>query len=162
MPKHLIPIIATVFVMLFVWLSMTPLLSWYEFSSHAEELEDASFKWRSSGVSSYRYVYEISSYYAPPIPGAVHVVVRDGKLFSARLVEDGDPVDISAMPTVPGTMEKVFELIATLLSEYPYAIEVEYDAELAYPKKIVIDYSEATDVNASYFLKSFEVIQDGA
>jgi hypothetical protein len=162
MPKHLIPIVATVFVMLFVWLSMTPLLSWYEFSGHAEELEDASFKWHSSGVSSYRYVYEISSYYAPPIPGPVHVVVRDGKLFSASLVEGGDPVDISALPAVPGTMEKMFEFITTLLEEYPYTIDVEYDAELAYPRKIMIDYSDMTDDNATYFLTSFEIIQDGA
>lgn len=162
MPRHLIPIVATVFVMFFVWLSMTPLLSWYEYGSYAEELEDASLKWRNSGVSSYRYVYEISSYYAPPIPGPVHVVIHDGKLSSARFVDGSDSVDISAMPAVPGTIEKMFEFVAALLAEYPYAIEVEYDAELAYPRKIVIDYSDATDDNASYLLKSFEVIQDGA
>jgi hypothetical protein len=32
MPKHVVPIVVAVFVMLFLWLSTVPLLSWYEFS----------------------------------------------------------------------------------------------------------------------------------
>ena len=162
MPKHLIPIVATVFVMLFVWLSVAPLLSWYEFGSYAEELDDASSRWDSSGVTSYSYVYEISSYYAPPLPGPIHVVVRDSKISSASLVDGGEIVDISGMAAVPGTMELVFEFIATLLAEYPYEIDVEYDAVLGYPTKIMVNLSESTDDNATYFLQSFEVIQDGA
>lgn len=162
MPKHLIPIVATVFVMLFVWLSITPLMSLYEFGGYAEELDDASVKWSSSGVSSYSYVYEISSYYAPSLPGPIHVVVRDGKLASASLVDGGGKIDISAMPTVPGTIEFVFDFITALLAEYPYEIDVEYDAVLGYPKKIMVDFSESTDDKATYFLKSFAVIQDGA
>ena len=41
MPKHLVPIVATVFVMLFLWLSAVPLLAWYEFSAQHQELQDA-------------------------------------------------------------------------------------------------------------------------
>jgi len=161
MPKHLIPIVATVFVMLFVWLSMTPLLSWYEFAGYAQELDEASFKWRDSGVSDYSYVYEVSSYYAPPLPGPIRIAVRDSRLSSASLVESGANVDISGMPAVPGTIESAYEFIAALLAEYPYNIDVEYDANLGYPKKIMVDFSESTDDEATYFLKSFEVIQDG-
>ncbi len=153
---------ATVFVMLFVWLSMAPLLSWYEFGSNAEELEEASIKWSRSGVTSYSYVYEISSYYAPPLPGPVSVVVRDGKLSSTSLVEGGEPVEISGMSAVPGTIELLFDFITSLFEEYPYQIDVDYDSDLGYPRKIVVDFSESTDDNATYTLKSFTVIQDGA
>ncbi len=161
MPKHLVPIVATVFVMLFVWLSMTPLLSWYEFGGYAEELDDASFKWRNSGVTDYSYVYEISSYFAPPLPGPVRIVVRDSKLSSANLLDGGEKINISAMPAVPGTIDVSYEFITTLLAEYPYAIDVEYDADLGYPKRIKIDFSKSTDDEVTYFIKSFEVIQDG-
>ena len=161
MPKHLIPIVATVFVLLFVWLSMAPLLSWYEFGGHADELDEASFKWKNSGITDYSYVYEISSYFAPPLPGSVRIIVRDSKLASVNLVDGGDTVDISAMSTVPGTIDLSFEFITSLLGEYPYAIDVEYDAVLGYPKRVMVDFSKSTEDEVTYFIKSFEVIRDG-
>ena len=161
MPKHLIPIVATVFVLLFVWLSMAPLLSWYEFGGHADELDEASFKWKNSGITDYSYVYEISSYFAPPLPGSVRIIVRDSKLASVNLVDGGDTVDISAMSTVPGTIDLTFEFITTLLGEYPYAIDVEYDAVLGYPKRVMVDFSKSTEDEVTYFIKSFEVVRDG-
>jgi len=160
MPKHLIPIVATVFVMLFVWLSMAPLLSWYEFGGYAEELDAASFKWSNSGVSDYSYVYEVSSYYAPPVSGPIRIIVRDSEFLNARLVESGESIDISAIPAVPGDIELAFEFIATLLAEYPYAFDVEYDANLGYPQKIMIKFNESTDDEATYFIRDFEVIRD--
>ncbi len=141
---------------------MAPLLSWYEFGSYAEELDAATIKWGRSGVTSYSYVYEISSYYAPPLPGPVSVVVRDGKLASASLVVGGQSVEISGMPAVPGTIELLFEFITSLFEEYPYQIDVEYDSDLGYPRKIAVNYSESTDDNATYVLKSFAIIQEGA
>jgi hypothetical protein len=161
MPKHLIPIVATVFVLLFVWLSMAPLLSWYELSSYADELDEASFKWKNSGITDYSYVYEISSYFAPPLSGSVRIIVRDSKLASVNLVDGGDTVDISAMSTVPGTIDLTFEFITTLLGEYPYAIDVEYDAVLGYPKRVMVDFSKSTEDEVTYFIKSFEVVRDG-
>ena len=161
MPKHLIPIVATVFVLLFVWLSMAPLLSWYEFAGHADELDAASFKWKNSGITDYSYVYEISSYFAPPLPGSVRIIVRDSKLASVNLVDGGDTVDISAMSTVPGTIDLSFEFITSLLGEYPYAIDVEYDAVLGYPKRVKVDFSKSTEDEVTYFIKSFEVSRDG-
>jgi hypothetical protein len=160
MPKHLIPIVATVFVMLFVWLSMAPLLSWYEFGGYAEELEEASFKWSNSGVSDYDYVYEVSSYYAPPVSGPIRIIVRDAEFLNASLVESGENIDISGIAAIPGSIELAFEFIATLLAEYPYAFDVEYDAELGYPKMIMIKFDESTDDEVTYFVRSLEVIRD--
>ena len=160
MPKHLIPIVATVFVMLFVWLSMAPLLSWYEFGGYAEELDAASFKWSNSGVSDYSYVYEVSSYYAPPVPGPIRIIVRDSKFLNASLVENSENIDISGIAAIPGSIELAFEFIATLLAEYPYEFDVEYDADLGYPKKIMIKFNESTDDKATYFIRYFEVIRD--
>lgn len=161
MPKQLVPIVATVFVLLFIWLSMAPLLSWYEFGGYAEELDDASNKWRSSGIADYGYVYDISSYYAPPLPGPVHIVVRDAAVSSVNLLDGGGKIDISAMPTVPGTIESSYGFITTLLAEYPHEIEVEYDAVLGYPKRIMVDFDDSTDDEVTYLIRSFEVIPEG-
>jgi len=161
MPKLLVPIVATVFVMLFVWLSMAPLLSWYEFGSYSEELDEARFKWSNNGVSDYSYVYEISSYYAPPLPGPLRVTVRGGQVSSSSLVDDGEMIDISGMPAVPGTIELAFDFISTLHAEYPYEIDVEYDAVLGYPKRIMVDFSDSTEDEATYIIRSFEGIPDG-
>jgi hypothetical protein len=161
MPKHLIPIVATVFVMLFVWLSMAPLLSWYEFGHYAEELDEARLKWSDSGVSNYSYVYEISSYYAPPLPGPLRVTVRGGQVSSSSLVDDGDLIDISGMPAVPGTIELAFDFISTLLAEYPYEVDVDYDAVLGYPKRIMVDFSDSTEDEVTYVIGSFKITQDG-
>ena len=162
MPKHLIPIVATVFVMLFVWLSMAPLLSWYEYGSYAEELDEASFKWSNSGVSDYSYVYEVSSYYAPPVSGPIRIVVRDSEFLRASLVETGEDFDISGISAVPGSIESAFEFIASLLAEYPYEFDVEYDADLGYPKRIMIRINESTEDKAAYFIRSFEITRDGS
>ena len=162
MQKHLVPIVATVFVLLFVWLSMAPLLSWYEFGGYAEELDDASNKWRGSGITDYSFVYEISSYFAPPLAGPVHIIVRDSRLFSANLLDGGGKIEISTMPTVPGTIELSYEFITTLLAEYPYDIDIEYDAALGYPKRVMVDFNDSDDDQVTYFIKSFEVIRDGA
>lgn len=157
MPKHLIPIVATVFVMLFVWLSMAPLLSWYEFGGYAEELDEASFKWSNSGVADYSYVYEVSSYYAPPVSGPIRINVRNSEFINATLVESGEIIDISGIPAIPGSIESAFALIATLLADYPYEFDVEYDTDLGYPKKIMIRFNDSTDDKATYFIRYLEV-----
>jgi uncharacterized protein DUF6174 len=140
---------------------MAPLLSWYELGGYAEELDDASNKWRSSGVTDYSFVYEISSYFAPPLPGPVHIIVRDAALSSVNLLDGGGKIDISTIPAVPGTIELSYVFITTLLAEYPHEIEVEYDAVLGYPKRIMVDFDDSTNDEVTYFIRSFEVIQDG-
>jgi hypothetical protein len=65
------------------------------------------------------------------------------------------------MSTVPGTIDLSFEFITSLLGEYPYAIDVEYDAVLGYPKRVMVDFSKSTEDEVTYFIKSFEVIRDG-
>lgn len=161
MPKHLIPIVATVFVMLFVWLSMAPLLSWYELGSYAEELDEASFKWSNSSISDYSYVYEVSSYYAPPLPGPIRVTVRDSKFLNASLVDSGENIDISGLPAVPESIEFAYEFIRSLLAEYPDEIDVEYDADFGYPMRIMVKPEESSNDEATYYIRSFEVVQDG-
>ena len=65
------------------------------------------------------------------------------------------------MPAVPGTIELAFDFISTLLAEYPYEIDVEYDAVLGYPTRIMVDFSDSTEDAATYVIGSFTIIQDG-
>lgn len=158
--RHLVPIIATVFVMLFVWLSMTPLMSWYAVDEPAESLQEAIGKWRSSAVTNYRYVFEISSYYAAPISGPVQITVYHSTVFSAELVESGASIEVDEYPQVPGTIESVHEFVARLLSDPASELSIEYDADLGYPARISVRFDAADDKRATYSIRSFRVLPE--
>ena len=136
MPKHLVPIVAAVFVMLFLWLSTVPLLSWYEFSAHHQALQDAMFKWNRHAPGNYSFEVQISANHRPPRPDPIRIHVREAKLHATYRVDDGEAIDISDMSDVPESIEASYELISRMLEERPYEFAVEYDATWGYPKRI--------------------------
>ena len=161
MPKNLLPIIAALFVMLFLWVSTVPILSWYEYSGHEEELRDATDRWERSGVSSYRYRYQIDSYMASPVTDPVIVEISDKQLRSVRSVMTGKFVELAESPNVPLTIEDLYNTIAVAIATRPYAIEIAYDFELGFPTSISIDYNELTHDEVSYSVTGFEELASG-
>ena len=156
MPKQLVPIVAAVFVMLFLWLSTVPLLSWYEFSAHHQALQDAMFQWSRHALGNYSFEVEISANHRPPRLDPIRIHVREAKLHATYRVDDGEAIDISDMGDVPETIEASFELISRLLEERPYEFAVEYDATWAYPKRIqFVDSKDGQDW-VRYSIRRFE------
>ena len=160
MPKHLVPIVATVFVTLFLWLSAVPLLSWYEFSAHHQELANASHQWHHSRVSNYSFEYEFLDFKTQPIPGPIRIHVRDSKFLTAYRIDNNEKVDITGLDKVPETIEAAFEIISRHLAEHPYKIDIEYDAVLHYPTRISVSYSDLSHDGATYYIRWFETVYD--
>jgi hypothetical protein len=156
MPKHLVPIVAAVFVMLFLWLSTVPLLSWYEFSAHHQALQDAMFKWNRHALRNYSFEVEISANHRPPRLDPIRIHVQDAKFLAAFRVDDDEFIDIGGLVGVPDTIEASYELISRLLEERPYEFAVEYDSAWAYPKRIRIVDSKEGQNWMNYNIRRFE------
>jgi hypothetical protein len=156
MPKHLVPIVATVFVMLFLWVSAVPLLSWYELTAYHQELEDKSFQWHHGGISDYNFEFEYRDFKARPAPGPIRIHVGDSKFVNASRIDTGELVDISGLAHVPDTIESAFAIATELLEQHPYRIDIEYDADLHYPTLIAVSYSEQESDGATYIIRQLQ------
>ena len=153
MQKHLVPIVATVFVMLFLWLSAVPLISWYELTAYHQELADRSFQWHHSGISDYSFDFEYLDSKTRPVPGPIRIHVQDSKFINAHRIDTGELVDLSAMTDVPRTIESAFSIAAELLEKHPYKINIEYDAALHYPTMISVSFSDSESAGATYTIR---------
>ena len=156
MPKLLVPIVATVFVMLFLWLSAVPLLSWYEFSAYHQELADESFRWRHRGIVNYSFEFESRDPKTRPNPGPIRIHVRDAKFLAAYRIDTHTLVDTAALADVPDTIDSAFEMVRALLEAHPYRIDIEYHADLHYPKRMSVSYSDLSHDGATYYIRWFE------
>ncbi len=156
MPKHIVPIVAAVFVMLFLWLSTVPLLSWYEFSAHHQALQDATFQWNRQALRNYSFEVEISANRRPPRLEPIRIDVREAKFLAAYRVDDDEVVDVADLAHVAKTIEASYELISGMLDERPYEFAVEYDATWAYPKRIQFVDRKDGQVRVRYRIRRFE------
>lgn len=137
-----------------------PLLSWYEFSAHYQELVDASHQWHQSHVSNYSFEFEFLDFNTRPIPGPVGIHVRDSKFVAAYRIDNNARVDITVLVEVPETIESAFEIITRLLEEHPYRIDIEYDAVLHYPTRISVRFSDLRHDGATYYIRWSETDYD--
>ena len=156
MPKNLVPIVAVVFVMLFLWLSAVPLLTWYEFSAQHQALQDAMFQWNRHALRNYSFEVEISAIDRPPRLDPIRIHVREAKFLAAYRVDDDEVIDIADLARVPKTIEASYELVSRLLEERPYEFAVEYDATWAYPKRIQFVVSKEGQNQVKYSIRWFE------
>lgn len=160
MPRPLMPIMATVFVMLFLWISAVPLLSWYEFSADYQDLADESFQWHHQGISNYNFEFEILDFKSRSVPGPIRIHVRDSKFVAAYRIDSDELVDIMDLADVPATIESAFELAKRLLEAQPYRIDIEYDAVLHYPASVSVSFSDRSRDRATYNITWFETVYD--
>lgn len=161
-PKQFMPLIATVFILLFLWLSTVPIISWYELSGQHQELQDAEFQWFHKGHSNYNFEIEIMARSSPPDTAPIRIYVRDSELAFAYRVDDEEPVDISDMQHVPQTIDDSFQFVSRLLEERPRYLTVEYDAAFSYPKRIVVGRTENPVDEIIYSIRWFEPEFDDA
>ena len=156
MPKHLVPIVAAIFVMLFLWLSAVPLLSWYEFSAQHQALQDAMSQWNRYALRNYSFEVEISANRRPPRLDPIRIHVREARFLEAFREDDDEVIDIADLARVPKTIEASYELVSRLLEERLYEFAVEYDATWAYPKRIqFVDRKDGQDW-VRYSIRWFE------
>ena len=137
--------------------------------------EDAVQRWQDSGVEDYRLrvreVHSIWCYYD------LEVTVQDGQVVSATAAahpgparqcwhyDTGDVIDkpVAVDPgqaehlTVPALLEMAQKLEA-LQGEKDWDIELEFDAELGYPLRLLQDNVEWLDDDGLIAINEFEVL----
>lgn len=147
---------AAVFVLLFLWLSTVPLLSWYEFSAHHQQLQDAMFQWNRHALGNYSFEYEVAANKRPPQLDPIRIHVREARFHAAYSVDDDTAIDIADPGDVPVTIDASFALVSRLLEQRPYEFVVEYDATWSYPKRIHVVDSKEGQNRADYSIRRFE------
>jgi hypothetical protein len=155
LPKQIVPILATLFVMLFLWLSAVPLLSWYEHSASYQQLDDASFNWYQQDITNYSFEFDAADPARYPFRLPIRIHVLDGSFQAAFESDTGKQVDIGDFADVPSGIDSAFAIVAGLLEDRPYSLRVQYDALLHFPQRIEVQFSATERDAATYYLRSF-------
>jgi hypothetical protein len=125
------------------------------------ELEISKKRWHESNIASYRIVVEAyqPGLYTPTKP--VIIEVQDGNVTSIKPAPGAFASPLSLEPyRAYDTVERMFSLIEHWLKQPTSKVEVEYDADLGYPKRIAIDRRiSAIDDELSVNVTQLEVIR---
>lgn len=104
-------------------------------------------RWERAQVHD--YVYEVTRFCFCPLTGPVEIVVLDGSVVEANVVETNAPVPIDDWQTP--SVARLFALIDQGIHERWHRLDVMYDKELGYPRSIQADpWENAVDEEFSY------------
>ena len=99
------------------------------------EVEQQRRQWERLGIDAYEYDLTILCFCAHIDPVRVHV--RADTVFSAILVETGEPVE---EPYRTRTVNELFDIIEDAVAQEADRLDVEYDEAFGYPARIDVDY----------------------
>ena len=106
------------------------------------QLATAEAKWAMNKPQVYEFTIKLLCFCPPVPPGYEPIVFRveNGAallLTGARTVsvQTGAPTGLDKY----GTVEKQFEFIRAELRKRPYRVEIEYDSDRGYPRRVYID-----------------------
>ena len=110
-------------------------------ASPRDELNDARRRWEAIRPSAYSYVISRSCECLPEYTRAARVQVTNGRVTSARYVQDGSQVSAEILATYP-TIDDLFEMVEQALERNPDPdrLVVYYDPRLGYPTRFEVDY----------------------
>ena len=133
------------------------LASCSEFTSPSRDLENARQRWASNGAASYDFTVYLSCFCTPDAGRPVVVVVANGVVQSRKFVDTGAAVTPPFSPAY-STIEGLFDIVADARARNAAQLDVEYDPERGYPKRIGIDYiANAIDDEINYTVLDFHV-----
>ncbi len=156
MQKSITSAIAALFVLLFLWLSAVPLLSWYEYSSNEHQLDAAVQRWHEDGIEDYSFRFEMSAYFRVPFSDAVQVFVRESEIVD--VVNDRTLAKMldSQYKGIPLTVDQLFQHVRSELASNMKTVDVTYDEEYGFPSKIRVSEGESERDAVVYTVTSFE------
>ncbi len=120
-------------------------------SGAQERLREAKQRWEANEPPAYELTVSYACYCGGPVARPVRVVVQDGQPVEYHYVDDpSEPVEVEAIAHID-TVEELFARVEHALDEDADQLDVDYDAELGYPRSIAIDYRETwADDEVSY------------
>ena len=122
-----------------------------------EQLALAEAKWSTNKPKTYEFTLEIICFCAPAPPGSEPIVfhVNNGAGSRAGSLRTRSPEDLEKYSTV----EKQFAFIRSALREQPYRVEIEYDPDLGYPRRVYIDPKQYTaDEEYGFAIEAFTAL----
>ena len=149
--------------------------------SQTVEITDPTLKsnlelWQKSNICSYKMIIEVSNLNPSGINGPIDIEIRDGEILSAKLspIYENQKLSQEQIELIKKdykdslTVESLFKFIEFAINqrnllasqERPDAVKlkVSYDSRYGYPKEIVYQRMDVTDVFSSSKIKEFEVI----
>ena len=134
MKKSLFILIAT------IWFSSSLAIACEE--SNKQSFERNQQKWQTANLSSYSYIVHQQCFCPPEYRQPIRVLVQDGKVISAEFLDEENKTVSSQLINSLNTISDWFVVIENASNEHAARLEVDYDSELGYPKKIDIDMRE--------------------
>jgi hypothetical protein len=123
-----------------------------------EQLAAAEAKWMANKPKTYEFHIEQNCFCGAIPPGWDPIIFR---------VEDGAPKLVSGQRAFAlrkyldnyNTIEKQFAYIRAEIAKRPYRMEVDYDADFGYPKRIFTDPAQNTaDDEMTLLIEGFKVV----
>jgi hypothetical protein len=123
------------------------------------ELERNRRLWRDKHILNYKMTITVSVGGMTPLANPVSIEVRKGNFISIEPTLKSDDRSIEIHKDYE-TVEKMFGKIQKGLDEKA-EVEVDYDKEFGYPKKILLDYAVGYGEDAwnSVEIEKFEIIE---
>ena len=127
-------------------------------SGRRAELQRQQARWARQQITSYRLTYHRECFCGTALTTPIKIEVRDGVIASARYAEGDDPVPVSVQAFLP-TVEGLFAIIDDAIDREADLLEVTYDPNRGYPRRIAIDYRFSTaDEEVAHSVTSLEIL----
>lgn len=146
-PLAFVTAFATAFVLAGCGDSLSPV-------SGRDDLQANRARWRARGPNGYIVSLTTLCFCVETRPLRV-TVIRDS-VMSATTLDGGQPIaDVRWIPTI----EKLFDFIQRAIDEPAFHLEVEYDPQLGFPRKIVYDMAaEIADDEVTYLVGDVQLL----
>ncbi|MCC7052392.1 MAG: hypothetical protein IT355_03935 [Gemmatimonadaceae bacterium] len=99
-------------------------------TARVKQFEAAESRWRSAGITSYRYVHSLSCFCVTH--GSAEVTVIAGQVVRVVSREDGADEPVAYRPAV----DSLFAFVRQQLRDDPGHLTVAYDPALGYPRQV--------------------------
>lgn len=123
-------------------------------SAVQSKLDENIDLWESKGLRNYDFVLKETCFCIITTPAMIQV--RDGEAISVTYISNGVEKQTQSLSDLD-TIEDLFRAIQRAIDGNAHTIDVQYDGDYGYPRRISIDYEEnATDDEYTYEITSFE------
>ena len=95
-------------------------------------------KWQGGNLSEYQIEQRIICFCAPPAGYWIKVNVKDNQVISAYDLESESAISTELFEYLY-TIDEAFELIRNFEEQKPVKLEIQYDQQFGYPKRIDFD-----------------------
>lgn len=145
--RYLAPIVATAIVVLFLLVAALPLMHWFEAEGQDAALQSNQEDWQRLGIENYQFSF-VRRCDCGPLAGRHLGATVNGSAVTVTDVADGNRA-VFPEQDWPTTVPALFALVAAALESEPYELEVSYDADYGFPRKIRIDPERRVDGDES-------------